>query len=461
MKTGITLTIILLFSLFTFHSRSHAQKVALVLSGGGSRGSAHIGVIRALEEKNIPIDFITGTSIGAVIAGLYASGYTPDEMERLIASPEFNDWVNGVTDQRYIMYYRKEAPNASWVSFDFQPGKKLTSFLPTNLVSTHIIDFELMRIFAPASAVSRNNFDSLMIPFRCVVADVDSSRQLILRNGDLASAVRGSMSLPFVFTPMEINERLVFDGGMYNNFPADVAREEFRPDVVIGSRVAERFEKAAADDVLSQFLSMMMNRQADTLTGPNTAMVVPSIPQVGMLDFTTAEALIDSGYQACLRQIPLIRKMVSRTVSGEEMMSRRDLFRMNRPALIFDSVIVNGMTRIQAEYVRNYLQRGDTVISARSMRDRYFLLLDAGYLRRIHPVARFNPATGKYDLVLDIQKSDNFTLQFGGNISLGTSNEGFLELKYKYLWKAPLQVMANGYFGTVLQLGQGRRPHRL
>jgi NTE family protein len=81
------------------------------------------------------------------------------------------------------------------------------------------------------------------------------------------------------------------------------------------------------------------------------------------------------------------------------------------------------------------------------MRDRYFLLLDAGFIRRIHPTARFNPETGNYDLVLDIQKNDNFNLQFGGNISLGTSNEGFLELRYKYLWKAPLQVIANGYFG--------------
>jgi NTE family protein len=448
MKTGIRIAFILLFSLFTLHDHLlHAQKVALVLSGGGSKGAAHIGVIRALEEQNIPIDYITGTSIGAAIAALYAIGYTPDQMEELVASPEFNDWVNGITDPKYIMYYRKESPNASWVSFDFQPGKKLTSFLPTSLVSTQIIDFELMRIFAPGSAAGGNNFDSLMIPFRCVVADIDSSRQIILRNGDLASAVRGSMSLPFVFTPMEINGKLVFDGGMYNNFPGDVARDEFRPDIIIGSRVAERFEKAAADDVLSMFLSMMMNRQADTLTGSNVAMVIPSLPQVNLLDFASAEELIDSGYQACIRQMPGIRKMVGRSVTIEEMTGRRERFRMKEPPLAFDSVIVNGLSKSQSEYVCKYLQRGDRSIPTGRMRDRYFLLLDEGFIRRIHPIARFNPATNKYELVLDIQKSDNFTLQFGGNISLGTSNEGFLELKYKYLWKAPLQVMANGYFG--------------
>jgi NTE family protein len=446
MASGTKILITLLFSLFTLHS-AIGQKVALVLSGGGSKGAAHIGVIRALEEQHIPIDYITGTSIGAVIAALYASGYTPDEMEALIGSPEFNDWANGVTDQHYVMYYRKESPNSSWITLDFQPGKKLTSFLPTSLVSTQRIDFELMRIFAPASAAGNGNFDSLMIPFRCVVSNIDSSRQMVLRKGDLGTAVRGSMSIPFVYSPIELSGDLVFDGGIYNNFPGDVAREEFHPDVIIGSRVAERFEKAAADDVLSQFLSMMMNRQTDSLAGSNVAMIVPSNPPYSLLDFTHTEELADSGYVACIKKLPLIGTLVHRTVTEEELTAKRTLFKMKEKPLVFDSIIVHGVTRAQSEYIRNYLSRGRWLLTDKQLKDRYFLLLDEGYIKRIHPVALYNPLTDKYNLLLNIQKSDNFTLQFGGNISLGTSNEGFLELKYKYLWKAPLQVMANGYFG--------------
>jgi NTE family protein len=448
MAPGRRLLAFILFSLLILPLPGlFGQRVALVLSGGGSKGAAHIGVIRALEEQHIPIDYITGTSIGAVIAALYASGYTPDEMETLIASPEFNDWANGISDPHYVMYYRKESPNSSWVSLDFQPGKKVTSFLPTSLVSTQMIDFELMRIFAPASAAGHNNFDSLMIPFRCVVANIDSSRQMVLRKGDLGTAVRGSMSIPFVYSPIQLSGDLVFDGGIYNNFPGDVARGEFHPDVIIGSRVAERFEKAAADDVLSQFLSMMMNRQTDSLPGPNTAMIVPSIPSYNLLDFTHTEELADSGYNACKGKIEMIRKMVRRNVSDEEITAKRTRFKLREKPIVFDSIIVHGLTRSQSEYVRNFLSRGRWLLTDKQLKDRYFLLLDEGYIKRIHPVAVFNPATGKFNLLLNIQKSDNFNIQFGGNISLGTINEGFLELKYKYLWKAPLQLTANGYFG--------------
>lgn len=438
---------LLLCFLFAAPASLYAQKVALVLSGGGSKGAAHIGVIRALEEEGIPIDYITGTSIGAIVAAMYASGYTPDEMEELLGSAEFNNWANGITEQKYNLFYRKECPNASWVSLDFKPGKKFSSVLPTNLVSTHAIDFEMMRLFAPASAVCGNNFDSLMIPFRCVVANIDSSRQVVLRKGDLGSAIRGSMSIPFVYTPMELNGELVFDGGMYNNFPGDVAQNEFKPDFIIGSRVAERFEKAAADDILSQFLSIVMNRQSDTLTGANVAMVIPSLPSQNLLDFTHTSQLADSGYTACKAQIGRIGRIVERRVWSEELSGKRTRFRSREKPLVFDTIIVRGLSRSQADYVRKYLFAGRWLLNDRQLKSKYFMLLDEGFIKRIYPVATYHPETGKYDLTLDIQKSENITLQFGGNISLGTSTEGFLELKYKYLWKTPLQVMANGYFG--------------
>jgi len=102
------------------------------------------------------------------------------------------------------------------------------------------MDYAFMQILGTASAACNNNFDHLMIPFRCVVSDIDSTQKLVLRKGDLSSAVRGSMTIPFVYKPITINGKLVFDGGMYDNFPTDVAAQEFHPDVIIGSRVAER-----------------------------------------------------------------------------------------------------------------------------------------------------------------------------------------------------------------------------
>jgi len=243
---------------FLIAGSAYAQRVALVLSGGAARGGAHIGVLRALEEQHIPITYITGTSIGAVIGALYASGYTPDEIEALMSSPEFQQWAMGIIDPKYTYFFRKEDPNASWISTDFNFKKKITSLLPTQLIKTYEIDFRLMELLSPANAVSGGIFDNLMIPFRCITSDIDSTQAVVLRKGDLNTAVRASMSLPLIFTPVVLNNKLVYDGGMYNNFPVDVAIKDFHPDVIIGSRVAQRYDKPDRDDVISQLLTMLM-----------------------------------------------------------------------------------------------------------------------------------------------------------------------------------------------------------
>ncbi|MFH1160689.1 MAG: patatin-like phospholipase family protein [bacterium] len=435
-------------SLFTFFFLSgYPQKVALVLSGGGAKGAAHIGVIRAPEEHQVPVDYVVGTSIGAIVGALYAVGYTPDEMEQLMDSEAFSNWAAGVIDEQYSYYFRKGDPNASWVSLDFNPRKKLTTFLPTNLISPYEIDFEFMRLLAPASAACNYNFDNLMIPFRCIVADIDSTKQLVMRSGNLNLAVRGSMSIPLIFNPLQYDGKLIFDGGMYNNFPADVATEEFHPDVIIGSRVAQRYSKADPDDIVSQLLTMLMERQSDTITYPNSVMIVPNIPKINLLDFSLTDQLADSGYLASIAKIPDIRKLVHDSISPEDLTRKRDRFKAKEPPLEFDSIIASGLTHYQTLYIRKILKHGRKTISIDDLKKGYFRFIDEGYVKTIFPVARYNPKTGYYDLYLDIQKAPNFNAQFGGNLSLGTSNEGFLQLRYRYLWTHAIQVLANGYFG--------------
>ncbi|TSA26610.1 MAG: hypothetical protein D4R67_07625 [Bacteroidetes bacterium] len=435
-------------TLFTLYSTSlFSQKVALVLSGGGAKGAAHIGVIRALEEQQIPIDYVVGTSIGAIVGALYAIGYTPDEMEKLMDSPEFSKWAAGVIDEKYRYYFRQESPNASWISLDFNPKKKLSTFLPTNLINPYEIDFEFMRLLAPASAACKYDFNRLMVPFRCVVADIDSTKQIVMRSGNLSLAVRGSMSIPLVFNPLQYNDKLIFDGGMYNNFPANVAQEEFRPDVIIGSRVAQRYAKADPDDILSQLMTMLMERQSDTITYPNSVMIVPSIPKINLLDFTMTDVLADSGYLAAKAMIPEIRKLVFDTMTPEELLRKRTVFKSKEPELIIDSVIVNGMSKAQTQYVVNILKHGQKWITIGALKKAYFRFIDEGYVKTVFPLARYNPETGYYDLYLNIQKAPNFNAQFGGNLSLGASNEGFLQLRYRYLWKHAIKVLVNGYFG--------------
>ncbi len=425
----------------------HAQKVALVLSGGASKGGAHIGVIRALEENYIPVDYIVGTSIGAVIGALYAAGYSPDDMERLMDSPDFQRWASGIPNEKHAYYFRKPAPDASWIKLDINFKKKLTAQLPTNLVSPFQIDFEIMQIFAPVNASARGNFDSLFIPFRCVVADIDSSSALVLHQGDLGTAVRASMSIPFVFNPITIDNKLMFDGGMYDNFPVDAAMKEFRPDVIIGSRVAERYAKPDQDDALSQLLVMLMGKQNDTIPYPRSVLITPVLPKVNLLDFTYTDVLADSGYHCALRSIPAIRKLVRDSADPAGLNARRNEFKSRQPALVFDSVAPEGLTRAQDTYLRKTLLHRRQSITLDQLRNEYFQFIDEGFAKSIHPRASLNENTGMFTFSPQIRKTDNFSIGFGGILSLGTYNEVFLELKYKYLWSKALHFYANGYFG--------------
>jgi NTE family protein len=440
--TFIFLLILTLLSPFV-----RAQKVALVLSGGGSRGAAHIGVIRALEENQIPINYIVGTSIGAIVGSLYASGYTADEMEKLMDSEVFQRWVAGVIDDRYIYYYRKEDPNGGWVSLDFDFRKKLTSQLPTNLISPYEMDYAFLQILGTSSVACNNNFDHLMIPFRCVVSDVDSTQKIVLGKGDLSSAVRGSMSIPFVYKPITINGKLVFDGGMYDNFPTDVAVKEFHPDVIIGSRVAERYSSPDREDVVSQLLSMLMARQPDSIPFPNSVLIAPNIPHINIITFTRVHELADSGYRAAKRKISDIRKLVKDSLDPRILAQRRDDFHKKEPPVVFDSIHITGLNAAQTRYVIKILKHGKKLVSPEDLKKQYFRFINEGFIKGIHPIARFNPASGYYDLYLDIQKAENFNIQFGGNISLGANSQGFLELQYKYLWTKALRFTINGYLG--------------
>jgi NTE family protein len=423
------------------------QKVALVLSGGASKGGAHIGVIRALEENQVPIDYIAGTSIGAIIGALYASGYSPDEIEILMSSDDFQRWASGIMDDGYIYYYRKEDPNASWISVNIKPGKKITSMLPANLISPFEMDLFFVELLSRSNALAKNNFDSLFVPFRCVVSDIDSSCPVVMKSGILSQAVRASMSIPFVFTPVIMNGKLIFDGGMYENFPCEVAATEFIPDVIIGSRVAERYDKPNQDDPVSLLQTMLMNRQSDSIPFPRSVLISPDIPKFNLLDFSHTAELADSGYAAALAKIKSIRELVRDSVSPGQISSRRAAFRDRQPPLVFDSIIINGLTRPQQAYVRKILKHGSPTVTFEDLKKEYFRFINEGFIKSIFPVARYNPGTGFFDLCLDIRKADNFSLLFGGNLTLGTANEGFVEVQYRYLWTKALLLKANGYFG--------------
>ncbi|MGL4492419.1 MAG: patatin-like phospholipase family protein, partial [Tannerellaceae bacterium] len=161
----------LLVSIFT---QTNAQRVGLVLSGGGAKGAAHIGVIKALEENNIPIDYVTGTSIGAIIGSMYAMGYTTDQMLQLMESKEFEYWQSGTVENTYKYYFRKsdQTPEFSHFSLNFtDPSQIKASILPQSLINPIQMNQAFMGLYAQATAACGGNFNDLFVPFRCVGSD--------------------------------------------------------------------------------------------------------------------------------------------------------------------------------------------------------------------------------------------------------------------------------------------------
>ena len=185
----------LIFIIIVFFT-SAQQRVGLVLSGGGASGIAHVGVLKALEEKGIPIDFITGSSSGALVGGLYACGYSPEEIEAYILSQKFKDMVGGVIDAKHHFYYRIEDPHASTFNFSLSLDSILRKSIPMSFYTPALMDFEMMRSIGVIAASTNNNFDNLFIPFRCVASDVLNKKSTVFKSGNLNEAIRASITYP-------------------------------------------------------------------------------------------------------------------------------------------------------------------------------------------------------------------------------------------------------------------------
>ncbi|MCX6295540.1 MAG: patatin-like phospholipase family protein, partial [Bacteroidetes bacterium] len=290
-----TLPIISVFVLqFFFPDFAQAQKVGVVLSGGASSGISHIGVLKALEDNNIPIDYITGTSMGALVGSMYAMGYSPKQIEEFVKTDRFKEWSEGIVDQKYAYYFKRTDDNASWVTFKLSLDSAFVSTLPTNLISPVAMDFGVMELAGGPAAVANYNFDSLFVPFRCVASDIEKKESVVFRKGDLAEALRATMSYPFYIKPILVDGKLLFDGGLYNNFPSNVMYTDFFPDFMIGSNVSGNNPPPDEDNLLSQIKTMLQSKSNYDIPCEGGVIIEPKT-DVGLFDFGDLQPLIDSG----------------------------------------------------------------------------------------------------------------------------------------------------------------------
>jgi NTE family protein len=465
MKINILHFLFPFLALVFFTLTASGQKVGLVLSGGGAKGVAHIGVIRALEEEGIPIDYVTGTSMGAIIGGLYASGYSPDEMEALITSPEFKSWVSGKIDEKYTYFFKKPRPDASWADFRFRIDSLITPSLPSNLVSPVLMDFAFMKIFAGASAAANYNFDSLMVPFRCMASDISRTESVKLSKGDLGSSIRASMTFPFYFKPIRIDGRLLFDGGMYNNFPSDVMFDDFFPDIIIGSQAAANYAEPVADNIISQLQNMLMLKSEYSVMCENGVLIKPNLKKVSVIDFSFTKEFIDSGYYAAKRALPEIRSFLVGRVTQAEINAKRAAFNSKKPPLLIENFHITGLKSGQFENVNRILRKNSFIppkpgkereivnLSLEDIEPEYFKLVSEEKIEHIYPKLYYNRKTGLYDLLLDIKSQNQLMTSVGGAVTSSAVNELFLKVQYNNWNRNSVRLMANSYFGRFYNSG--------
>jgi Predicted esterase of the alpha-beta hydrolase superfamily len=442
----LSFIIVVIISLSLFAQR--VQKVGLVLSGGGARGLAHVGALQAFEEAQIPIDYVCGTSVGAIVAALYASGYTVSEMKTLFLSQDFQRWLSGNIDDSYSYSYKKKPSDASFVSIGFDTKDKFRFQMPSSYINPIQMDYAFMEIFAPATAVAKNNFDSLFVPFLCVTSDITQNKASIRRNGDLGQAARASMSFPFYFAPISLDGHIMFDGGMYNNFPSKEMNEIFNPDIIIGIQIAGNYPAPKAGDVMSYLQNIFTNETDYNVICDNSVLIEPDLEGIGVLDFTKMEETYDVGYKAAKEKIAKIREFLVDSVSNEELAKKRKAFNDRKPPLKIDNFVINGVSENQKQYLQRELQRDRHLPSINdNIKSNYLSLCSDYNIKTIQPYIYYNNFYHSYVLNLDVKTQENLTAKAGGCISSHPISHLYLGIDYNMIRKNAWLFQTNLYAG--------------
>lgn len=444
------------------------QQVGVVMSGGGAKGLYHVGVLKALEEGGVPIDYVAGTSMGAIVGSLYAAGYSPEEMEAIVATGQIKAWVSGKIDSHHRYYYREigNVPPMFSIHLGFKSNKegRKRLQLPNSLISSTQIDMALVGLLTPASEAAKRNFDHLFVPYRCVAADMNARQAVVLRDGDLAAAVRASMSIPLAFQPMQRDSMLLYDGGVYNNFPWRELDHDFNPDLIIGSICTD--SKRYVDEqsgLMDQGMMFMMNKTDYTMPEERSVTIERAVP-VGMLDFDRAMEIIAWGYEDTKAKLPEILARIEKQRTKQEVQQRREAFRESCRPLIFDHYTIKGVNNAKTNYARDFLEvdefnrwgalRGEEqILPFEQFRDNLYSIVGGGDFTTEFPQVSYNPETDRYELAMVLKYKPSFKVMIGGNISSTPFNQAYIGLRYQLINRVAQTFYGDLYVGPVYSSG--------
>ncbi|MGB6001880.1 MAG: patatin-like phospholipase family protein, partial [Thermoanaerobaculia bacterium] len=338
-------------------------KIGLALAGGGAKGVAHVGVLRVLEELNVPVDYIGGTSMGSIIGGLYASGMSVDELEETLLEIDWADTLEDQTRRKDLSFRRKEEQRRYLMGLEL--GIKKSGIVwPTGLKTGQKLYFMLQTLTLPVADIE--DFDRLPTPFRAVATDIHTGEAVVLDHGNLATAMRASMAIPTVFTPVVLDGRLLVDGGLSNNVPVDVVRD-MGADIVIavdvGAPLSDR-QVESMIQVYAQTMRFLTRRNMEPqLAAADLVIVPPGVASYGTLEFKASEKILATGIEGAWEQEEALRRWAVSPEEFQRLQAARALEPL--PPATIDFIRVEGNKRVDERIIRNKIrqQPGDPLDS--------------------------------------------------------------------------------------------------
>src|SRR5690554_371407 len=411
---------LIIFITFLFNLEGETEKIGLSLSGGGARGLAHIGVLKVIDELGLEIDYITGTSMGAVIGSLYATGYSGQEIEDIII--EHFDWNLLLFDEVDRQdYYIGEKRWGNYYNISFLIDDNLSLSLPQGLISGNKLINQLFQLLYPYNHIE--DFNRLPIPFACVATDLLTGETVILDSGSLHEAVRTSISIPSVFAPFDFEGRLLIDGGIRMNLPSSLARD-MGADYVIGVKVTselrERERLTNPISVLDQTINIASRDRTMQQIDYCSLLIKPELDGLRMMDFDRIYELIAAGEQAAREFIPELKKLTE---------NQREIER-EKPDILLEKIMlsdirVEGNRHLSASKIREYTKlHSDTHLSGKEINDGTTAAYHSNLFEQVYPVIR-KDEEDKYELVIKVKEKERG--KFGINLRYNDRDDLILE----------------------------------
>ncbi len=443
-----------LLGLLSASALAERPKVGLVLSGGGARGLAHVGVLKVLERERIPVDVIAGTSMGAIVGGLYASGLSAQEVEREVERLDWDNVFASRVERRELSQRRKEH------DFEVSPlleiGIGADGFkAPLGSLSSRVLEAHLRRLTLSASQI--RHFDQLPTPFRAVATDMETGQAVILSEGDLATALRSSMSVPGIFAPLEVSGRILGDGGLVNNTPVDVARAMGAQRLIvvnIGTSLAPRETLSTLTGVTAQMINILTEQNVQqslrSLT-PQDVLIAPRLEGLTSADFNRAREFMDQGEVQAEAMVLRMQDLQMSEADYAAWQAARQRRQPPPPTLQFVRTEGSELTRPDRRADMFASQPGQVFDVAKAERDINLLAASGDYLRTDYRLVR--TPQGEAGLVYELEDKPwgpNY-LQMG--LDFSADNRGRSAFNLKLVHNRHWLDSAGSEWRNILRLG--------